>query len=399
MERYAVRGRLLLGDALVPGAVVIRGAGIVEIIRDARDGDLPPDVREADIIAPGLIDMQVNGAYGVEVGVEPDAIATLAARLPEQGVTAFLPTLVTSPLDKILATFTRWENYYHIPGARPFGMHLEGPFLSPARKGAHVVELIEAASPDLLTAILEGSACEGDALHLMTVAPDRPDAAALIRRLRDADVTVALGHTDATYAQFVAGVDAGGVMATHMYNTMSPFTHRAPGAIGAALVDDRVTVCLIADAIHSHPASLALAVRAKGPERVALVSDAMPAAGMPPGQYALGGLEVTVDETSARLADGTLAGSILALDQAVRNMVRWAGVTPAHALRMASETPARLLGLHGHGRLAVNARADLALFDADLHVTATIRDGVVVYERQARGNAKDAKNAKNAKEI
>ncbi len=336
------------------------------------------------IVAPGLIDMQVNGAYGVEVGVEPDAIATLAARLPEQGVTAFLPTLVTSPLEKILATFTQWEKYYHIPGARPFGIHLEGPFLSPARKGAHVVELIEAATPDLLAAILEGSARECNALHLMTVAPDRRDAAEIIRRLRDADVTVGLGHTDATYAQFVAGVDAGGIMATHMYNTMSPFTHRAPGAIGAALVDDRVTVCLIADGIHSHPASLALAVRAKGPERVALVSDAMPAAGMPPGQYALGGLDVTVDETSARLVDGTLAGSILALDQAVRNMVRWAGVTPAQALRMASGTPARLLGLTNVGRLTVGNEADLALFDADLHVTTTIRGGMVAYEKSGQ---------------
>jgi len=382
MERYAVRGRLLLGDALVPGAVVVEDGHIAAIIRDAhRNGDLPPDVREAEIIAPGLIDLQVNGAYGVEVGVEPDAIATLAARLPEQGVTAFLPTLVTSPVEKILATCAQWREHQRTPGARPFGIHLEGPFLSPARKGAHVVALIEAASPDLLAAILDGSAREGDALRLMTVAPDRPDAAAIIRHLRHARVVVALGHTDATYAQFVAGIDAGGIMATHMYNTMSPFTHRAPGAIGAALVDERITVCLIADGIHSHPASLALAVRAKGPERVALVSDAMPAAGMPPGQYALGGLDVTVDETSARLADGTLAGSILALDQAVRNMVRWAGVTPAQALRMASETPARLLGLSGFGRLAVNNRADLALFDAGLHVTATIRDGVVIYEK------------------
>ncbi len=183
MERYAVRGRVLLGDALVPGAVVVEGSMIVAIIRDARDGDLPPDVREADIIAPGLIDMQVNGAYGVEVGVEPDAIATLAARLPEQGVTAFLPTLVTSPLDKILATFAQWGEHRNSSGARPLGIHLEGPFLSPARKGAHVVALIEAATPDLLSAILEGSAREGDAVHLMTVAPDRPDAVEVIRHL------------------------------------------------------------------------------------------------------------------------------------------------------------------------------------------------------------------------
>ncbi len=199
--------------------------------------------------------------------------------------------------------------------------------------------------------------------------------------MRARGVLISLGHTDATYEQFVAGIDAGARMATHLYNAMSPFGHRAPGAIGAALLDDRVTVGLIADGVHSHPASLGLAFRMKRASHVALVSDMMAAAGMPPGVYALGGRDVFVDGASARLADGTLAGSLLMMDQAVRNMVQWTDATPVDALRMASEIPARLIG-HG-GSLAIGADADLVLLDEDFRVRATIIKGEVVYERGA----------------
>jgi N-acetylglucosamine-6-phosphate deacetylase len=220
-------------------------------------------------------------------------------------------------------------------------------------------------------------------VFLVTLAPERPDAPELIEKLRTCGILISLGHTDATYKQFEAGVSAGARMATHLYNAMSPFGHRAPGAIGAALTDDRVTVGLIADGVHAHPASLRLALRAKGARRIALVSDMMAAAGMPPGTYALGGQQVIVDGTAARLADGTLAGSLLTMDQAVRNMVRWAGATPADALRMASTIPAALLGLTGYGAIRVGNRADLVLLDNDLRVQATIINGDVVYERGA----------------
>jgi N-acetylglucosamine-6-phosphate deacetylase len=170
-------------------------------------------------------------------------------------------------------------------------------------------------------------------------------------------------------------------MATHLYNAMSPFGHRAPGAIGAALTDERVTVGLIADGVHSHPASLRLAVRAKGTDRVALVTDMMAGAGMPPGRYQLGGQPVVVDDTASHLDDGTLAGAILTLDQAVRNAVRLAGVTPAQALRMATEVPARLLGLTESGRIVAGAIGDLALFDENLRVVATFIGGEMAYRR------------------
>jgi N-acetylglucosamine-6-phosphate deacetylase len=378
---YAVRGELAIGGGLARGAVVVAGERIDAVVRDPRDNDLPETVIGAAIVAPGLIDLQVNGGFGVEVGAEPAAIRHLAARLPATGVTAFLPTVISSSPEHYRRVFEAFAAARPAPGARPLGLHLEGPFLAPARAGAHRRDLIEAADDTLFASLLAG-----EGLRLMTLAPERPDALGCIRRLRERGVVVSLGHTDATYEEFVAGVDAGATMATHLYNAMSPFAHRAPGAIGAGLVEDRITVGLIADGVHSHPASLRLVVRAKGWHRIALVSDMMPAAGLAPGRYEFGGQPVIVDAVSAKRADGTLAGSIVTLDQAVRNAVRWTGATPAEAIAMASEVPARLLALADAGRIAVGYLADLALFDGDLNVEATIVGGEFVVDRARRGD-------------
>lgn len=378
MSGLILRGDLLLGGSLTPGEVVIEDGRIRTIHRSPSAAERPYPVYEAAIVAPGFIDLQVNGGFGVEVGADPAAIRTLAARLPETGVTAFLPTIATSPPELYPTAIAAFEAARDLPGARPLGLHIEGPFLSPGRHGAHRRDLIEAADPRLLDTLLEGNA-----VRLVTLAPERPDAPDLIRRLTARGILVSLGHTDATYEQFVAGVDAGARMATHLYNAMSPFGHRAPGAVGAALLDDRVAVGLIADGIHAHPASLALALRAKGAGHIALITDMMAAAGMPPGTYALGGQRVIVDGTSARLADGTLAGSLLTMDQAVRNMVRWTDATPAAALRMASEVPARLLGSTYLGTIREGVAADLVLLDSELRVRMTIVEGEVVYERGA----------------
>lgn len=375
-ERYAVRGELAIGGVLQPGAVVVEKGRIAEIVRDPADCALPREVIDAPIVAPGLIDLQVNGGFGADVGADAEALRTLARRLPETGVTAWLPTLISSPAEHYPAAFAAFEAASDAPGAVALGLHLEGPYLSPVRKGAHPLAAIEGADPRILDEALESGL-----LRLMTLAPERPGARERIRRLRSHGVLVGLGHTDASCEAFTAGVDAGAGMATHLYNAMSPFGHRAPGAIGAAMTDDRIAVGLIADGVHSHPSSVRLAVRAKGVHNVALVTDMMAAAGMPPGRHRLGGQPVEVDGESARLADGTLAGAVLTLDRAVRNAVLWGGVTAAEALRMATEVPARLLGLSDRGRLAVGAVADLALFDGDLHVLATVVGGEVVFRR------------------
>ncbi len=373
-----VRGDMLVGRRFIRGELRIEAGRIAGIERVPTGGVHGDSHDEAAYIAPGFIDLQVNGGFGVEVGEDPDAIRTLAARLPETGVTAFLPTVITSPPEFYPKAIAAFEAARDTRGARPLGLHLEGPFLSPVRHGAHRRNLIEHADPRLLDLLLES-----DAIYLVTLAPEQPGALEHISRLEERGILVSLGHTDATYEQFEAGVDAGARMATHLYNAMSPFEHRAPGAVGAALLDDRITVGLIADGVHSHPASLALAFSMKRKARIALVTDMMAAAGMPPGMYALGGQQVTVDGTSARLADGTLAGSLLTMDQAVRNMLQWVSINRADILRMASETPARLLGLTHLGALREGMDADLVLLDKDLEVQATIIRGEIVYKRGA----------------
>ncbi len=362
-------GRLLLDGQLLPGRIVIAGDRIGAVETDAA-------VTEAQIIAPGYIDLQVNGGYGIDFGEAPERIGEVAAWLPQTGCTAFLPTIISSFAERYRRVFDALPGIEGVAGARVLGLHLEGPFLSPAKKGAHALEAIEAADDALFDELLQEAA-----VRLVTLAPERAGALDRIARLAERGVLVSLGHSSATYEQFEAGIDAGAQMATHLFNAMSALDSRAPGAVGAALVDERVTVGLIADGIHTHRAVLALAAGIKGRDGIALVSDMMGAAGMPPGIYSLNDIPVTVDETSARLNDGRLAGSILTMDAAVRNMAAWSGVSIADALTMASTIPARLLGRSDLGRIEAGALADLVLLDPDLSVVATWIAGEQVSSR------------------
>lgn len=365
-----VAGRLLLGREFVEGSLTIERGRIARIQRGEATGEAD---FEAEFVAPGYIDLQVNGGYGVEVTDGLPALRTLAGWLPSTGVTSFLPTVVSSP-DECYRDLAPVIEAAATTAARPLGFHLEGPLLSRERVGAHPrCAVAEPAGPAFRDLVSSGT------VRIVTLAPERPDAMELIPRLRAGGITVSLGHSDATYEQFVAGADAGATMATHLFNAMSPFGHRAPGTIGGALTDSRITAGLIPDGVHSHPASLRLAIAAKGVHRVALVTDMMSAAGMPPGDYVLAGREVRSDGISARLADDTLAGAVLTMDTAVRNMVRWAGVSLADAVRMASEVPARVLGLPATGAIVEGYVADLVLLDRDGHVQLTLAGGEVSY--------------------
>ncbi len=372
METFAVRGRLLIAGRLRPGAVVVASGRIAEVITDpAAAATLPATTFDASIVSPGLIDLQMNGGFGLEVGADAEAIRQLAARLPATGVTAFLPTLTSSWPDAYRATYAAFAAAARDTfGAAPLGLHLEGPFLAPDCAGAHSRQVIESARPDLLDQLLEG-----DALRLVTLAPERRGALQMIERLRRRGVVVSLGHTAATLDEMRQAVDAGATLVTHLFNAMSPFQHRAPGAVGAALVDDRVVASVIADGVHCHPAALQLALRAKSADRLLLVTDAVAAAGMDAGRYQLGGQTIVADATAARLEDGTLAGSLLTLDQAVRNMITLAGASPAQALNMASEVPARVLGLTNRGRIERGYVADLVLWNSVLQVVDTFAAG------------------------
>ncbi len=375
----AIRGRLLLGSHLERGTIVLSG-GEIESVRRGHisDGNLPPDVIDAGIVSPGLIDLQVNGADGKEIGDNPRNIEHVSTWSLPTGVTAWLPTVVTADAAFYPKVFDAYAGVDTSIGATPLGLHLEGPFLSPARKGAHQLRYIEAANDRLFDSWIDQPA-----IRLVTLAPERDGGISRIKRLAERGVIVSLGHTDATYDEFSAGVDAGATKATHLFNAMSPMHHRKPGAMMATMTDDRVTAGIIPDAVHSHPATVRLALRAKGPDRVAIVSDMMSATGLGPGTYELGGQAVLVDETTAQLADGTLAGSVLTMDQAVRNLVEWADVTAGTALHMSTRVPADLIRDPSRGRLVSGARADLAWWSTDLEVMGTMVNGRVVWTRES----------------
>ncbi|HLK89591.1 MAG TPA: N-acetylglucosamine-6-phosphate deacetylase [Polyangia bacterium] len=378
-NRFSVRGRLLLDGRLVEGALVVEGDRIVEVRTDAA-GELPAPHLQAAIVSPGLVDLQCNGAFGFEVGGSATALRALAERLPSTGVTAFLPAVVSATAAHYRDTAAAFAVARTAPGAAALGLHLEGPFLSPARGGAHdpgAIAAADATLDDVLDELLTTGA-----VRLVTLAPERRGGLVFIRSLVEAGVVVSLGHTDASFDQTIAGADAGATLVTHLFSAMSPFQHRAPGAAGAALTDERLTVTLIADGVHTHPAALNLALRAKGPDRVALVTDAVAAAGAPAGKYMLGGQTIISDGESARLSDGTLAGSTLTMDRAVRVMVALGGARLEDALAMASGVPAARLGLVDRGRLEAGRRADLALWSADLQITSTVIGGAVAFEAQ-----------------
>ena len=301
-------------SAVGPADRVPRPAGAQEVIVE----DL--------LLAPGLIDLQINGAFGLDFTDTPSAIWEVAAQLPRYGVTAFLPTIITSPAETVCAAqeVLRQGPPVGFRGAIPLGLHLEGPFLNPEKRGAHNPAYLRLPDAE---AIAGWSRDKG--VRLVTLAPELPGAIEAIRSLVARGVVVSAGHSMATVEEARAGIEAGITYGTHLFNAMPTLDHREPGLAGALLADTHVTVGMIVDGIHLHPDVVALSWRVKGKQQVSLVTDAMSALGMGPGVYRLGDSNVTVDGISARLPDGRLAGSLLSLDQAVRNLVEFTGCAPA----------------------------------------------------------------------
>jgi N-acetylglucosamine-6-phosphate deacetylase len=380
---HALVGEVLTTVGPARAAVVIRDRKIDAVLRDPRPGDLPEERREfVGLLCPGFIDLQINGAFGADIGPDPDAIRTLVTRLPATGVTSFLPTLISSPPELYEEFFVALEAGAAEVGARPLGAHLEGPFLAPGRKGAHDPANLRSVDLGFLRELLNSGH-----VKIMTLAPELPNSMEAIELLQEEGAVPSAGHTEATYEEVTRAVDAGLRLGTHLYNAMRPLAHREPGTVGALLTDDRIKVGIIADGVHVHEAALRLAHRPKDSEGLILVTDAMQAAGMPPGDYELGGRKVHLEDRAVRLADGTLAGSALTMDEAVRNAVRFLGVTLAQAVRMATETPAAALNLDGKGKIIVGCDADFVLLDAEGTVLETIVAGETVYEWEKSGHS------------
>jgi N-acetylglucosamine-6-phosphate deacetylase len=324
------------------------------------------------------VDLQVNGYYGVDLAdCDPEGWALVARRLPETGTTAFLPTFITAPVPALATALRSAAKAAEAvtAGAHVLGVHLEGPFLSPARAGAHRRDWIVPPSPGAVTELLEAG--QG-LLRLVTLAPEADGALAAIGRLTAAGVLVSVGHSDATAAQVAAGAAAGARMVTHLFNAQRGLHHREPGVVGQALTDQRLTSGLIVDLSHVSAAACAIAFAA-APGRICLVTDAAACAGMPPGRYLLGGQPVDLPPGGAPVRPGgTLAGSALRMDQAVGNAVA-VGLGLPEAVAAASRIPADLIGRPDLGRLATGAAADLAWLGDDLRTRATWVGGEQVY--------------------
>jgi N-acetylglucosamine-6-phosphate deacetylase len=333
------------------------------------------------LVAPGFIDLQCNGAIGVDLTTAPQRMWDVAAALPRWGVTAWLPTVVTaapSARARAVTALAAGPPADAPPGARPLGLHLEGPFLAPERAGAHDRRALVPPSLDLVAG--EGWSRPGG-VSLVTLAPELPGALDVVRHLVDRGIVVSAGHTSASAAEATAAIGAGVSYVTHLFNAMAPLHHREPGIAGVALTDERVRVGLIADGCHVDPAVVALAARALG-SRLSLVTDAVAALGAPPGPLRLGDLTASVSpaDGSVRLPDGTLAGSTLSLDRAVRNLTDFAGVDLPAAVDAVTATPAALLGLADRGVVAPGAVGDLVLLTPAGDLVATVVGGRLVYD-------------------
>ena len=359
---------MLLGvrHALV-GDTLIRGDVRVEDGRIAAVGVVPAG--PGGLAAPGFVDLQVNGFGGIDfLAAEPPDYRSAGAAIVATGVTAYLPTLITSPAEAYDRAMTAAAAAALAPGPRILGVHLEGPFLSPRWPGAHDPRHLQAPSAALIERLEHAGP-----IALVTLAPELPGALELIRTLSGRGIVFSCGHSDAAADLAHAAFDAGARAITHLHNAHRRFAHRDPGLGGVALVRQDVTVQVIVDGVHLAP-EVAHAAFLTARERFCLVSDAMAAAGLGDGAYRLGSRHVEVQGMTARLPDGTLAGSVLTMDAAVRNLVTL-GASEIEALLAATRAPARLLARPSLGVLAPGAPADVVVLDDRLEVRATLADG------------------------
>jgi N-acetylglucosamine-6-phosphate deacetylase len=363
-----VAGQLILDDRVAPGRLTIEDGRIASVTLNGEAADSGP------YIAPGFVDVHVHGWGGHDAMGDMAALDGMARALVRRGVTSFLPTAVTAPipaLQKFADRVRTWIPKAPDDGAEPLGFNLEGPFLAPSRRGAHAAAHLRepAGAPrETLEPLVDG-------LRLLTVAPELPGATDLIGWLHGQGVAVSIGHSAAGADVAWNGYAAGARSTTHLFNAMTGVDHRSPGVAVAALLDDDAYVELIADGIHVHPGIWPLITRLKPRDRLLLVSDALAVAGTAQGRGRIGDLEIEVREGRATLAGtDTLAGSLIALDSAVRNAAAM-GILLTDAVAAASRNPLELLGVTDRGRLAEGQRADLVELDSDLQVRRVMRGG------------------------
>jgi N-acetylglucosamine-6-phosphate deacetylase len=369
-------GRVVTPEGILdPGWVRIED-GIISAVGQGS----PAESRQfSGWLVPGFVDIHCHGGGGASYPeATPERVAQAAAAHRKHGTTTTMASLVSRPIPVLVEQISALAEL--VTDGLVAGIHLEGPFISAARCGAHDPAVLRPPDPDSVTELLEAGK---GTIRMVTIAPELDGAVEAVRRFVDAGVIVAIGHTDATEAQVRPAVDAGVTVATHLFNGMRPLHHREPGPIGALLDDERITVELICDLVHVHPTAARLAARHAGIGRTVLVTDAMAAAGVGDGIYEVGGLRVTVRDGVPTLdGGGSLAASTLTLDAAVRNFVHGCEMTMTEAVSAASTRPAQLLGLGeqgARGRIGViepGAAADLVILGEDLHTTEVFTAGI-----------------------
>lgn len=383
MKTCITAARLFTPTEVIESPVVVIEDGTIRSLGPQSSLEVPSGAQHLDfpdlVIAPGFIDIHIHGGAGHDVMQDdPSGRVAFEKSLARHGVTSYLPTTVTASMDRILGAVDRLGNlisaedadHAHV-GARPLGIHLEGPFISAAKCGVHPPEYLIPPTVDLFERILDAS---GGTLKMMTIAPEIPGAADVIRHAHERGVYTSLGHSNATFEEAASGIAAGAVSATHTFNAMRALDHREPGILGAVLSDDRVMADIIADGVHVAPAIVELFLKAKSAERAVLITDAISATGMPDGTYQLGPFQVQVHADRAEF-QGRLAGSVLTLDRAVRNVMTFANWTLQQSLILVTRNPAQLIGADGKGELAAGSDADLVLLSEKGEVVHTMVGG------------------------
>lgn len=376
---FTIRGGLVTDYEVWPGAsLFVEGDSIREL---DREGQAPKETEVYDygdsIVTPGFVDLQVNGGFGIDVATAPDLLPKLSEKLLTTGVTAYLPTLISSPRDLYKETLPKVSSLTkeHPGGAEVLGAHLEGPFIEPEKHGAHSPEHVLQPDSEFMEDLLELGP-----VRMITLAPELEGSSGLTRVAADRGVTVSAGHSKASFEEAYESFDrrVGGV--THLFNAMGAMHHREPGLPGAAFAHPRVVCGLIADGLHVHPEVVGLSFRMLGPDRVYLTTDSTAATGMEPGQYELANRKIFRDADKVRLEKGGLAGSLISMNEAFQNILAFTGCTLPEASRMVSATPARLVGEgRRRGRLASGYKADITVLRPDLSVQAVWISGKKVY--------------------
>jgi N-acetylglucosamine-6-phosphate deacetylase len=379
MKTVITAGRLIIPDQLILNPVILVEDGVITQM-GSRDSIAIVSGKQLNfpsgMLVPAFFDIHIHGSAGSDVmeGTQ-EAFATVGKFLAQHGVGAYLPTTVTAAIDVTLKSLEGMSIQIsrETDSAKPLGIHIEGPFLSPHKKGAHPAHLLQTPSVELFDRMWQ--AAQGK-IRLMTIAPEMPNALDLIRHAIELGVRVSLGHSNADTAAAQAGIRAGAVSATHTYNAMRQFDHRDPGLLGEVLSNDELFAELICDGLHVHPDAVRVYWKAKGADRAMLITDAMSAAGMPDGNYKLGELDVRVVNGRCVIGEDTLAGSTLTLDQAVANFARFTGASINEVSKLVSRNPARMAGVETQtGSLAVGRRADITVLSPKNEVVETILGG------------------------